>query len=142
MKNKKIKLIGSSILISALVSGVILGTTANAAPVIKITPAKGLKNGQKVTVTGKGFTPKDNVFVLECTNSAKGEADCDITGAVPAKIDAKGNLPKVVFTVSTGNIGTMTCGTSKKDAAACDISVGNITGGDSTTGAIVFTVSK
>ena len=141
-RNSKILLAG--ILSATLVSGFVISTTASAAtsPVIKVTPAKALKNGQKIKISGSGFTPKDGVFIVECLTNALGQAECNTAGAVPATIDAKGKLPATVFTAITGKIGSKTCGTSKADANSCDISVGNMAGGDSTTKAISFTVKK
>jgi hypothetical protein len=142
LSNRNSKIIYASILSTILVSGLVIANPASAAkaPVIKVTPAKALKNGQKITVSGSGFTPKDSVYIVECLAKATGQADCNTLGATPATIDAKGKLPSTSFTVVTGAIGTKTCGTSKANANACDISVGNPTGGDSTTGAISFVV--
>ena len=138
------KVIYASVLSAALVSGFIITTSASAAasPVLKVSPAKALKNGQKIVISGSGFTPKDNVYIIECLVSAKGQADCNTAGAVPATIDAKGKLPTTSFAVAAGTIGSKTCGTTKANANGCDISVGNATGGDSTTKAISFAVKK
>ena len=136
------KVVLAAVLASSLVGGVVMASSATAAgsPTIKITPAKGLKNGQKVTVTGSGFTPKDNVYIVECLKNSTGQADCNALGAVPAVITAKGKLPATSFTVATGTIGPKTCGTSKADANGCNISVGNPSGADSTTTGISFVV--
>lgn len=141
-RNSKILLAG--ILSTALIGGFVIANSASAAssPVIKVTPAKSLKNNQKVKVSGSGFTPKDSVFIVECLSKAQGQADCNSLAAVPATIDSKGKLRPTYFTVITGKIGSKTCGTSKVDANACDISVGNMSGGDSTTMAISFFVKK
>lgn len=141
-RNSKILLAG--VLSAALISGFVVATSAAAAssPIIKVTPAKSLKSGQKIKVSGSGFTPKDGVYIVECLANAQGQAECDTLGAVPATIDAKGKLLPTVFVVATGKIGSKTCGTTKADANACDISVGNMTGGDSATKAISFLIKK
>ena len=141
LTNRNSKIFMAAILSSVLVSGVVIANPANAAgPVIKVTPAKALKNGDKVTVSGTGFTPNDSVYVIQCLTTAKGQADCAMSTLVPVVIDAKGKLAKTTFTVATGTVGSKTCGTSKADANSCDVSVGNATGGDSTTAAISFAV--
>ncbi len=144
LSHRNSKLLLAGVLSLTLVSGFVIATTASAtnSPVIKVTPAKALKNGQKIKVSGSGFTPKDNVYIVECLANAKGQAECNTAGAIPATIDAKGKLHPTIFVVATGKIGSETCGTKKADAKACDISVGNITGGDSTTTAISFFVKK
>ena len=142
LSNRNTRLLFSLLISSSLVAGFIVANPASAAasPVIKVTPSKSLKNGQKIKVSGTGFTPKDSVYIVECLTNAKGQADCNSLGAVPATVDSRGMLPATSFTVTTGAIGAKTCGTSKADANACDISVGNVSGGDSTTGAISFAV--
>ena len=144
LSNRNSKILYASVLSAALISGFITITSASAAssPVIKVAPAKALKNGQKIMISGSGFTPNDNVYVIECLANAKGQADCNTIGAVPATIDAKGKLHATAFAVATGTIGSKKCGTTKANASACDISVGNATGGDSTVGAISFAVKK
>jgi len=144
LSNRNSKIIYASLLSISLISGFIISTSASAtsSPVIKVAPAKALKNGQKITVTGSGFVPKDSVYIVECLANAQGQADCNTAGAVPATIDAKGKLHATAFVVATGKIGSKTCGTTKADANACDISVGNATGGDSTTKAISFAVKS
>ena len=142
LTNRKAKALFALMLTSSLISGFVATNSASAAatPVIKVTPAKALKNGQKIMVSGTGFTPNDSVYIIQCLTNAKGQADCNTMGATPATIDAKGKLKATAFVVATGTIGTKKCGTTKADANACDISVGNATGGDSTTGAISFAV--
>ena len=144
LSNRNSKKIIAAVLSATLISGFVIITSASAAgsPTIKVAPAKALKNGQKVQVSGSGFTPNDNVYIIECLANAKGQADCNTAGAVPAAIDAKGKLHATSFAVATGTIGAKLCGTTKANANGCDISVGNATGGDSTTGAISFSVKK
>ena len=142
LSNRNSKILYAAVLSAILVSGLIIANpaSATASPVLKVAPAKALKNGQKIQVSGSGFTPNDSVYIIECLANAKGQADCNTAGAVPASIDAKGKLHATAFAVATGTIGTKMCGTTKANANACDISVGNATGGDSTTKAISFVV--
>ncbi len=142
--NRNSKIIYAAVLSSALISGLVIAGSASAAksPVVKVAPAKSLKNGQKIQVSGSGFAPKDSVYIVECLAKATGQGDCNTLGATPATIDAKGVLHATAFTVITGSIGSKTCGTTKANANACDISVGNATGGDSGTAAISFVVKK
>ena len=144
LSNLNSKKIIAAILSATLISGFVITTSASAAgsPTIKVAPAKALKNGQKIQISGSGFTPKDSVYIVECLANAKGQADCNTAGAVPATIDAKGKLHATAFAVATGTIGSKACGTTKANANGCDISVGNATGGDSTVGAISFAVKK
>jgi hypothetical protein len=113
-------------------------TTTTTIPPVKIgprkfhvAPVKNLKNGSKVRVSGTGFKPGDQVYVIECLATSKSEAGCDIKTLHPVKITAKGVLPAFNFKVVTGKIGTGTCGTTKKNLKSCAISVANATKGDS-----------
>lgn len=138
-----------AVVIAVMSAGSLVGgfiNTANAgtakSPKVVIKPSGGLKNGQTVRVTGTGFTPKDQVFVVECLAKASGQADCDTATATPATITAKGVLPPTKFKVVTGAIGTGTCGTKAADLKNCAISVGNASGGDSTAARITFLPPK
>ncbi len=113
-------------------------TTTTTAPPVKIgprrfhvAPVKNLKNGSKVRVSGTGFKPGDQVYVIECLATSKSEAGCDLKTLHPVKITAKGVLPAFNFKVLTGKIGTGTCGTTAKNLKSCAISVANATKGDS-----------
>ncbi len=105
-----------------------------AGPAITVTPSADLTNNQTVQVTGSGFTPGDQVYVIECFATATNQSGCDTAGAVPATIDSSGNLPTTSFVVITGQIGSTgnggTCGTSASDLSNCAIAVANITGAD------------
>lgn len=114
--------------------------SASPQPKIAVNPTAGLHNGQIVKVHGSGFTPGDSVYIVECLFKAQGQSDCAIVTATPAKISAKGTLPMTKFKVVTGKVGGATCGTTAKNARACDISVGNVTGTDSTSHRIAFKV--
>jgi hypothetical protein len=109
---------------------------------VVVTPSTNLKTGEKVGVSGSGFTPGDTVYIVECLRTAKGQAGCNILGATPATISSTGALPKTSFKVSTGAVGTGKCGTTAKNLKSCAVSVGNETGGDSAVGPITFKALK
>ncbi|MBU6515839.1 MAG: fibronectin type III domain-containing protein [Acidobacteria bacterium] len=112
---------------------------ASKSPTLTVTPSTGLSNGASVKVSGTGFTPHDSVFILECLANATGQSGCNIQGfPTSVKISASGVLPVTVFKVATGRIGTGTCGTTAANAAACAISVGNASGGDTASRVIKF----
>jgi hypothetical protein len=121
---------------SGLVSVASAGATTG--PKLAVTPSTNLHNGEKVTVSGSGFTPGDSVYVVQCLATAKGQAGCNILSAIPATISSTGHLAKTTFKVATGKIGTGKCGTTKNNLKACAMSVGNITGGDSAVFRITF----
>lgn len=120
-------------------------TTTTTSPPVKIGPRRfhvapvtGLKNGSKVRVSGTGFKPGDQVFVIECLATSTTEAGCDIKTLHPVKITARGVLPAFNFKVLTGKIGTGTCGTKPSNLKSCSISVGNAAKGDSARTRITF----
>ena len=82
------------------------------------------------------------MYIVQCLSSATGGSQCNTLGATPATINAKGQLPPTKFKVVTGSIGNGKCGTTLANRKACDISVGNATGGDSSATKIVFVVPK
>ncbi len=126
--------------VMALGSGLFAPLNASAAtkPTVVVTPAKNLKNNEVVKISGKGFTPGDSVFVVECLAHATGESSCSLANLVPVTISATGTFPKTSFKVITGKIGTGYCGTKKTNLASCAVSVGNAAGKDSAVGKIVF----
>ena len=127
--------------VGVLAGGLGGGALASAAtPKIVVTPAANLKNGEEVHVSGTGFKPGDTVFLVECLRKAKGETGCKVANGIPPSetITKTGLLPKSNFKVSTGKIGSGTCGTTKVNAKDCAVSVGNATGGDSAVGDITF----
>jgi hypothetical protein len=103
-----------------------------------VTPSTNLVKGQRVTVTGSGFTPHDQVYLVECQVKATGQNGCDVATATPVTISATGVLPATAFSVVTGTVGSGTCGTKTTNLKACAISAGNATGGDSAVAPIAF----
>lgn len=87
-----------------------------------MTPATGLKSGQKVLVQASGFSPGESLVVTECAakSTATGPGDCNLNGMQSVTADASGQV-KVDFTVSKGPFGAnnIVCG----PAQACLISV-------------------
>lgn len=114
--------------------------STGATRVLVVTPSTGLSNGEKVKVSGSGFTPKDSIYIVECLANAKGQNGCQLPNSIPTPItvSAKGTLPTTTFSVSTGVIGNGKCGTSAANAAGCAISAGNATGGDTAQAIIKF----
>ncbi|MGA2432734.1 MAG: neocarzinostatin apoprotein domain-containing protein [Acidimicrobiales bacterium] len=121
-----------------LVTSGVLSAGAAAGPKIKVTPSINLKNGETVKVSGTGFKKGDFVYVVECLVGAKGGAQCNELGATPATITSKGVMPVTKFKVTTGTIGSGTCGTKPSNLKKCDVSVGNAQGTDSAVFPIVF----
>lgn len=121
--------------------------SAAGGPHIVVTPHLRLHNRQVVEVRGSGFKPGDSVYIVECLRNAKGQAQCYVPmslGALPkaVTITASGALPTTRFIVRTGKIGSGVCGTTKVNLARCAVSVGNATGGDSTSFPITFVLPK
>lgn len=125
-------------------AGVVGAASASAAkgPKVVVSPWNGLKNHQMVKVSGSGFKAHDTVFIVECLTSATGGSQCNTLGATPVTISAKGILAPTKFKVLTGKIGNGKCGTTLANRKGCDISVGNISGGDSASMKIVFAAPK
>jgi hypothetical protein len=122
-----------------------VATTTTTTPPVKIgprrfhvAPVKNLRNGSKVRVSGTGFKPGDQVYVIECLATSTSEAGCDLKTLHPVKITAKGVLSAFNFKVVTGKIGTGACGTKASNLKSCSISVANASKGDSARTRIAF----
>lgn len=127
--------------VGALAGGLGGSALASAAgPKVIVTPSTNLRNGEEVHVSGSGFKPGDTVFLVECLRNAKGEAGCKVLNGIPPSktITSTGLLPKTTFKVSTGKIGSGTCGTTTANLKDCAVSVGNAAGTDSAVGDITF----
>lgn len=87
-----------------------------------VTPATGLKSGQKVLVQGSGFAQGEALVVTQCAvkGTATGPGDCNLNAMQSVTADANGRV-SVEFTVSKGPFGSnnIVCG----PAQACLISV-------------------
>lgn len=106
--------------------------------VLVITPSTGLSNGESVKVTGSGFTPKDQLYLVECVATSTSQAGCDLNSATPVTVSANGTFPATTFSVVTGVVGNGKCGTTSVNADACAINAGNAGGGDTSQGLIKF----
>lgn len=148
VSHRAFMVLAGAILVGGMVTASLPASAkSSGSPKLTIKPSKNLTNGETVMVSGKGFTPGDSVYVLECVlgETSTSGSGCNIGGLVgPETISSKGVLPTVSFTVETGAIGTQggTCGTTSSNAKACDISAGNPSGGDSTETPIAFKVAK
>ena len=89
---------------------------------LTVTPATGLKSGQRVQVRASGFSPGESLVVTECAAKGKstGPGDCNLTGMQSVTADASG-LVRIGFTVSKGPFGSnnIVCGRPR----SCLISV-------------------
>lgn len=135
------RMMAAGVLVASSLLVLSASAEAKSSPRIAVNPGAGLHNGQTVKVHGSGFTPGDSVYIVECQANASGQSNCDIATATPATITAGGLLPVTKFVVVTGKVGQATCGTTAKNARGCDISVGNVSGGDSTFHRISFKVA-
>lgn len=118
-----------------------------AGPTLKYTPKGGLTSGSVVQVSGKGFKPGDQIFVVQCVTADQSPTGggCNVNGAVPAgTVTSKGKFGPVALTLKTGQIGkdSGTCGTTKADAKACSVSAGTAAGTDTKQVGIKFVVPK
>jgi hypothetical protein len=119
------------------------GSAMAATPKGKVTPNKQLTNGEAVTVSGKGFSPGEVVYIVECNDTVgtSGEAACDISDFVQATANSKGKVPPTQFDVFTGTVGNGTCGTSKADKD-CYIAISSEDLSETALVKIVFKVPK
>jgi len=89
---------------------------------VTVTPATGLKSGQKVLVQASGFSPGESLVVTQCAakGAATGPGDCDLNAMQSVTADANGQV-KFDLTVTKGPFGAnnIVCG----PARACLISV-------------------
>jgi hypothetical protein len=130
--------------LSGLLCAAVLGTLAPASPAagasgisVKVTPDKGLVDGQAVTITGRGLARSSDGkpltwFVAECTAAVQGRMNpstdtphCDITGAQAIRVRANRTFT-ARFRVLTGIVGDGYCATPGH--ASCVIGVGNALG--------------
>jgi hypothetical protein len=117
------------------------GTALAAGPTGKVKPNMHLANGQTVKVTGRGFSPNEAIYIVECNKTAKksGEAACNLYNLVATASNAKGRVPVTKFTVETGVTGNGNCGTSKA-TEKCYIALSNASMSEVALVAIAFNV--
>ena len=140
--------VGAVVMAASILAGGLIGVSTASAktkPVLIVKPALNLKNGEMVTISGTGFKPGDTVFLVECQRTAKGQSGCNasVTSIPPsATITAGGKITSTKFKVVTGTVGPSKCGTTKSNLAKCELSAGNITGGDTASAPITFVLKK
>jgi len=140
--------IGAVVMAGSILAGGLIGvTTANAKtkPVLIVKPALNLTNGETVTLSGTGFKPGDTLFLVECQRTAKGQSGCNASAtSLPptATVSKSGKIPATKFKVVTGTVGPSKCGTTKSNLDKCELSAGNITGGDTASAPITFKLKK
>ncbi len=101
-------------------------------------PQAGLRNNQAVRLTGQGFAPNAQLFIVECLVGAKGQKGCDTSSPRIVTANARGAFGPLVYHVHTGQVGSGYCGTRPNNLNRCEISVGNSSGGDATATRITF----
>ena len=96
-------------------------------PVLTMTPSAGLHDGEVVALSGSGFTPGEQVALLECRTGPVDDAggNCDITATLKyATVDAAGEV-HTTFTIrrhiTTHNFGAVDCAT---DPNGCNLGWG------------------
>ena len=133
------------LIVSCLLSGVVVGgLAASAAPAaaasgisVKVSPDRGLVDGQTVTITGRGLARSPGGkpltwFAAECTAAVQGRMDpstdtphCDVADAQAIRVRTNGTFT-AHFRVETGIIGDGYCATPGHPS--CVIGVGNALG--------------
>jgi hypothetical protein len=92
-------------------------SSQHGAPSVTITPSTGLAATQAVQVVGTGFTPGEQLQVIECGDKGKstGPGDCDLAASQAAASDSTGAV-RVTLTVSRGPFGAnkIVCGGTQK----------------------------
>ncbi len=95
-----------------------------------VRPSANLRNGQFVTVYGRGFIARDHVYIVECLVGATSAGRCDLHTLKAVTIRPNGTLPPTRYRVVSGKIGTGFCGTTRANLHSCTISVANASKGD------------
>jgi hypothetical protein len=104
---------------------------------VKVSPNRGLVNGEMVTISGHGLARSDDGdsltwFATECTASVRGRMNpstdtphCDVTDAQAIRVSRSGSF-STKFRVRSGIVGDGYCGTAGH--ATCVIGVGTAKG--------------
>ncbi len=132
--------VASAVVACAVVSGVLLLVPASASTPgmsVKVTPNRGLVNGQAVTISGHGLTRSDGGgnltwFATQCTASVRGRMNpstdtphCDVTDAQAVRVSHNGTF-SMKFRVRSGIVGDGYCGTAGH--TTCVIGIGTVKG--------------
>lgn len=116
------------------------GSASHRQPRVRIVPAAGLADGQRVLVVAHGFAAGEAVQIVECAQkgAATGPGDCDLGRMAPAQTDANGGL-RMRVSVHRGPFGAnnIVCGPTRP----CLISVtqASLTPADEADAPISFT---
>lgn len=98
-------------------SAVPSATAPGAHPRITVTPASGLRSGQKVAVQGTGFSPGETLVVTECADkgTATGPGDCALNNLQSVTSDPSGRV-SAELTVTKGPFGAnkIVCGPAQR----------------------------
>jgi len=133
------------LVLAGLLSGAVLGSLAASATSaaatagisVRVTPDRGLVDGQTVTLTGRGLARSSDGkpvtwFVAECTAAVQGRMNpstdtphCDVPEAQAIRVRTNGTFT-ARFRVETGIIGDGYCATPGHES--CVIGVGNAQG--------------
>jgi hypothetical protein len=120
----------------AVLSGALLTAPASAGTTgqsVKVSPDRGLVNGQVVTVSGRGFSRTATGsgltwFVTECTasvrwrmNPATDTPHCDVTDAKAIRVSHDGTF-STKFKVRAGIVGDGYCGTAGHTSCVIGVS--------------------
>jgi Neocarzinostatin family len=131
---------------AGLLSGGVAVTTlagATTTPHLVVTPVTGLHNGSIVRVSGTGFKAGDTLYIVQCIWKAQGQPGCKVALPVlSVTVSSTGTFPVKRFKVTTGVIGNGKCGTKATNLKNCEVSAGNITGGDSAVTRIQFIMPR
>jgi Neocarzinostatin family len=117
--------VGAVAIMSALVTQPVA-----AAGTLHVTPDSGLRGGEVVSVSGTGFTPRDQLFLVECLASAGSQSGCATATATLVKASSTGSFTAKRFRTHVGQIGNGKCGTT----------TANANGGDTASASISFKV--
>ena len=92
-------------------------SSSHGTPTITVTPNSGLAAQQAVDVRGSGFTPGEQLQVIQCADKgqATGPADCNLTGSLSVASDAAGAV-HVSLPVTRGPFGAnqIVCSATQK----------------------------
>ena len=101
-------------------------TTTPNGPNITVTPATGLSDGQRVTITGSKFPPNDSLVALECSPRAETmdpTTECNLAKAnLTVKSDGSGNVVASLV-VQAGVVGTDSAAVCPPASGSCFIAV-------------------
>lgn len=88
---------------------VLFAVPASAAPSISVTPDQGLNpDGDFVSVTGSGFEPNSQIFVMQCRSTSGDDHTCNSVGLQKVTTDAAGNFQRSGVKV-TSRFGATDC---------------------------------